>query len=50
MDKLDDQIKALTEALTELLDKAKLCKDCNTQLSSFTAAIEKAEKVLEGKV
>lgn len=48
--KHDDQVANLTAALNDLLEKAKLCKECNQVFNSLSDAIEQAEKVVEGKV
>jgi uncharacterized protein with PIN domain len=49
-DSLEYQVANLTTALNDLLEKAKLCKECNQVFNSLSEAIEQAEKVVEGKV
>lgn len=46
---MEYQVEALTEALNTLLESVKLCRDCNVHLDSLNDAVDKAEKVLEGK-
>ena len=41
-----DQVSLLTEALNNLLESAKLCKECNVHLDSLTEAMDHAERVL----